>query len=233
MPEPTLDPAQIPVPTPPTPTPPSPPVDAPAPSNIEGYRALVEKLRTELKDTKADRTPQDEKDAKAIATLKRQLAEVKSPEDVRQELAQSIGKALGLVKDEPLDPAKLTEELTASQSAAKQARVELAVYRAAGAVKGDPSALLDSTSFLRSLDGIDPSDTAAVQAAITTAVAANPRLGAAPTDPKIPAPNPAQGAGGGGAPDRSALIAAAQKAGDWKTVMALENQKLAVAQPKQ
>ena len=124
-------------------------------------------------------------------------AKAQAAEDARNELAQSIGKALGLVKDEALDPAKLTQELTASQTAAQQARVELAVFRAAPAVNGDPAALLDSTSFLKSLEGIDPNDSAAVQAAISTAVAANSRLGAA-TDPRSPAPNPAQGASASG-----------------------------------
>lgn len=124
-------------------------------------------------------------------------AKAQAAEEARNELAQSIGKALGLVQDEPLDPAKLTQELTAERTAAQTARVELAVFRAATAANGDPAALLDSTSFLKSLDGIDPTDTAAVQAAIASAVAANPRLGAA-TEPRTPAPNPAQGSSASG-----------------------------------
>lgn len=118
-------------------------------------------------------------------------------DEARTELTQSIAKALGLAPDETPDPAKLTEQLTASQTAAQQARVELAVFRAAAAAAGDPSALLDSTSFLKSLEGIDPTDTAAVQAAIETAVTANPRLGNA-AGPRTPAPNPAQGNSGSG-----------------------------------
>lgn len=147
-------------------------------------------------------------------------------DEARNELAQSIGKALGLVKDEPLDPAKLTEELTTSQADAKQARVELAVFRNAGTV-GDPLALLDSTTFLKSVANIDPNDSDAITAAIASAVEANPRLGAAPTDPRTPAPNPAQGAGGGGAPSLDAQIAAAQTAGDTRLAIHLQNQKLA------
>lgn len=124
-------------------------------------------------------------------------AKAQAAEDARKELAQTIGKALGLVEDEPIDPAKLTESLTAAQADARRAQVELAVFRSATAANGDPAALLDSSSFLASLDGIDPTDTAAVTAAIEAAVAANPRLGAA-TDPRLPAPNPAQGTSGGG-----------------------------------
>lgn len=126
-------------------------------------------------------------------------AKAQAAEEARKELAQNIGKALGLVEDEPIDPAKLTEQLTASQAEAKRARVELAVYRAADSAGGDPAALLDSSSFLKSLDSLDPSDASAVQAAIAAAVEANPRLGAAPAT-KAPAPNPAQGASATGAP---------------------------------
>lgn len=124
-------------------------------------------------------------------------AKAQAAEDARKELAQTIGKALGLVEDESIDPAKLTESLTTSQAEAKQARVELAVFRSAAAAGGDPAALLDSSSFLKSLDAVDPSDAAAIQAAVAKAVADNPRLGAA-TDPRQPAPNPAQGASANG-----------------------------------
>lgn len=120
-------------------------------------------------------------------------AKAQAATDARQELA----KALGLIKgDEPADPVKLAEQLTVEKAEARQARVELAVYRAAGP-SADPSALLDSTSFLASLKDIDPSDSAAVTAAITAAVASNPRLGAAPGS-RLPAPNIAQGSAGSG-----------------------------------
>jgi hypothetical protein len=207
------------------------PSNDPEPTDAESWKNLVGKLREEIKAVKADRTPQDEKDAKVIASLRKQLESTPSPEDVKKEMAQAIGKALGLVKDEPIDPAKLTESLTTSQAEAKQARVELAVFRSAAAAGGDPAALLDSSSFLASLAAVDPSDSAAVTAAIQAAVAANPRLGAAPAGPQPPAPNPAQGSSASGAPpDAAALIAEAKRKGDWQTVVALENQKLAALQ---
>lgn len=158
-------------------------------------------------------------------------AKAQAAEDAKKELAQTIGKALGLVEDEPIDPAKLTESLTTSQAEAKQARVELAVFRAAGAVNGDPAALLDSQSFLKSLADVDPSDSAAVQAAITEAVAANPRLGAA-TEPRVPAPNPAQGSSASGAPGLDAQIADAMKAGDIQLAIALKQQRAAALNTK-
>ena len=152
-------------------------------------------------------------------------AKAQAAEEARKELAQTIGKALGIVEDEQIDPAKLTENLTAAQADAKKAQVALAVYQNAGTL-GDPVALLDSTTFLASVKDIDPSDSAAVQAAIQAAVAANPRLGAA-TDPRSPAPNPAQGTSAGGAPDLDTQIAEAQKAGDTRLAIHLQNQKLA------
>ncbi len=155
-------------------------------------------------------------------------AKAQAAEEARKELAQTIGKALGLVEDEPIDPAKLTESLTTAQAEAKNARVELAIFRAAGAAGGDPAALLDSQSFLKSLADIDPSDSAAVQAAIEKAVADNPRLGAAPGEPRQPAPNPAQGTSGSGAPaNLDAQIAEAEKAGDVARSIALKQQRRA------
>lgn len=153
-------------------------------------------------------------------------AKAQAATEAKKELAQTIGKALGLVEDEPIDPAKLTESLTAAQQEAKRAQVALAVYQNAGQV-GDPVALLDSTTFLNSVASVDPSDTAAITAAIEAAVAANPRLGAAPPDPRTPAPNPAQGSSAAGAPDLDAQITAAQKSGDIRQAIHLQNQKLA------
>ncbi len=157
----------------------------------------------------------------------RTTAKAQAAEDAKKEFAQSIGKMLGLVEDDANDPAKLTASLTTAQTEAKQARVELAVFRSAGTAGGDPLALLDSSSFLKSLDGIDPADSAAVTAAITAAVTANPRLGAAPGTPQAPAPNPAQGSSGAPGMGFDAAIAAAQAKGDHLTVIQLRQQKSA------
>jgi|GEM_PF-3086637 len=192
-----------------------------------------------------DESALDEHSQKVVAAIrndfkaeraKRQAAETAlstSAEAARAELTASIAKALGLNKDETPDPVKLTEQLTTQTAEARQARVELAVYRAAGSI-ADPSALLDSTSFLASLKDIDPTDSAAVTAAITSAVASNPRLGAAPGTPRPPAPNPAQGssASGSGAPDFKKQIADAMKAGDIGLSIALEEQRAASLKTK-
>lgn len=132
-------------------------------------------------------------------------AKAQAAEEARKELANTIGKALGIVEDgAETDPAKLTESLTTSQREAKQARVELAVFRNAAAAGGDPAALLDSASFLAKVADLDPTDSAALGDAIKAAIEANPRLGAAPAGPKPPAPNPAQGASAAGAPAQRA-----------------------------
>lgn len=165
--------------------------------------------------------------ARAEEVKAAKAAAITAAEAARNELAQSIGKILNPDATEPLDAAKLTEQLTAEKTATQHARVELAVFKAAPAANGDPAALLDSQSFLASLKDVDPTDTAAVQAAITAAVTANPRLGVAPADPtapRIPAPNPAQGSSAAGAPGIEARIAEATKAGNHALAISLKRQ---------
>lgn len=73
--------------------------------------------------------------------------------------------------------------VTQAQTAARQAAVQSAVYTTAAAAGADPVALLDSQSAMTALAAVDPVDHAAVTAAITAAVQANPRLAAQPTGP--------------------------------------------------
>ena len=164
-------------------------------------KAEIEKLR---KENGAARTS-----AKAAAA-----------EDARNEIAQTIGKALGLVvDDEPVDPAALTEQATRAAADAKQAKLELAVFR--NAPEGaDAVALLDSRTFLEKVKDIDPGDTAALAAAITEAVTQNPRLGKA-INPGMK-PNPAQGRSASPPLGLDEQIAAAAQAGDMRTVLRLK-----------
>jgi hypothetical protein len=122
----------------------------------------------------------------------RTTAKAKAAEDARKELAQTIGKALGLVNDEPVDPAELTTQLTATQAQAKQAALELAIFRSAPDASV-ANALLDSRTFLAKVADLDPSDGAAIAAVVTEAVANIPALGK-----RTPAPNPAQGSSASG-----------------------------------
>lgn len=150
-------------------------------------------------------------------------AKAQAAEEARTAMAQEIGKALGLVKgDEVADPVKLTEQLTTAGAETRQAKVELAVFRAAQATDADPSALLDSRTFLAKLADVDPSDMAAVTAAITEAVAANPRLGKPETVAPGMRPNPAQGRSASAPLGLGEQIAAAEKAGDTKAAIRLK-----------
>lgn len=191
---------------------PAPPADPPKANpwdDPKAAQAEIEKLR---KENGAART----------------VAKQNAAEEARAELAQQIGKALGLVSDdEPADPAKLTEQLTAQTAAAKQAQIELAVYRASVETKADPAALLDSRAFLEKVATLDPADTTALATAITEAVTANPRLGAAPAtgSPTGMQRNPAQGASASPPLGIDAQIEAAHAAGDMKGAIRLKAAK--------
>lgn len=149
-------------------------------------------------------------------------AKAKAADDARAEFAQQIGKILGLVDDDAadVDPKILTEQLTSSQEAARTAQIELAVFRAAATTDADPTALLDSRSFLAKVADIDPADSDALQQAITDTLGSNPRLGKA--HPSGMKPNPAQGRSASPPLGMADQIVAAQKAGDIKTVMRLK-----------
>lgn len=103
-------------------------------------------------------------------------------EEQQQKILKAVAQAAGLKiegDDEQPDPAKLTEELTKSQQQAREAAVQLAVYKSASKNEGDPDALLDSNAFLASVKDLDP--TAAdfagkVETAIKDAVKNNPKL---------------------------------------------------------
>jgi len=106
----------------------------------------------------------------------------KAAEDAVAQLTQSLGKALGLVKDDQEqapDPAKLAEQLAAQTTAAKSTAVELAVFRTASKHGGDPAALTDSRTFLAKVADLDTSAKdfeAKVVAAAKAAVTENTKL---------------------------------------------------------
>ncbi|GGK90304.1 hypothetical protein Ppa06_58170 [Planomonospora parontospora subsp. parontospora] len=116
-------------------------------------------------------------------------------EKAKAEVAQQIGRALGLVADEekPVDPSevinKLTteKELTAKERDAERDRhrralVELAVHRQSIKHGADPDALLDSRSFLKQVRDLDPDGEGfmtTLTETITKAVEDNPKFKAA------------------------------------------------------
>jgi len=116
------------------------------------------------------------KKARAEAAKSRVNAKQAAAEQARNDVVQQIAKALGLAKDDaPADPAKLAEQLAASQREGQQARIELAVYKAAGKAGADADALLDSRSFLDSLKDVDPADSKQIGDLIKAALDNNPR----------------------------------------------------------
>lgn len=184
MPEPTDAPAAVDPQTPATPE--AAPATAPAaaePPKPTAPAAKPEATTPEAQEPaepKPDDLPAWAREAitKANAeAAKYRTAAKAAADEAKNELAQSIGKALGLVKDdEPADPAKLTEQLTQSQTATKAAQLENAILRAAVAAKADPEALLDSRSFMERAAQTDPTDTAAIAALIGEATTGNPRF---------------------------------------------------------
>ena len=126
---------------------------------------------------------------KVIADLRKENARNRTnakenaANEARQDIAQTIAKALGLQpddNDEQPDPAVQVQTLTAqieeTKTRAEQAALELAIYRSATGAGANPDALLDSRAFMTTIAQIDPTDPEAVKTAITEAVQNNPNL---------------------------------------------------------
>lgn len=126
------------------------------------------------------------RDTRAEAAHNRTTAKTQAAEQARQDLAQQIGKALGLVKDDtPADPAQLTSQIGDLTSQNKSLKAEIAVFKAAPKLGADAVKLTDSRSFLSALDKLDPAADGfdnKLSEAIKAAIQDNPqyRLGQAP-----------------------------------------------------
>jgi hypothetical protein len=118
-----------------------------------------------------------------IEKLRRQNGDerINAKKAAADEARQELLTKLGLTKEgeEQPDPAKLAADLAAERTAKADTARQLAIYKAATAAGADPAKLLDSNSFMTSVQGLDPTDGAAVTAAITAAVTANASLKAA------------------------------------------------------
>ena len=107
-------------------------------------------------------------------------AKASAADEARASLAKDVAKALGLAPDEKVDPEKLAEQVAAAQGETAAVKRELAVYRLAAANGGDPDALLDSNSFMKSLAGLAPEETDKIGSAIKDAIQKNPKLSSGP-----------------------------------------------------
>lgn len=189
-------PADPPQPTGGDPDPETRPDRDPAPTQAapdEHTRKTIEAIRGDFKDERAKRQAA-EAQAKKTAD---ELAEFKKAQQAQN---AALAKALGFGdKEEPPDPAKLAEDLAAERSerdklnaAVRDREVQLAVLKNAGKHDADGVALLDSRSFLKKVEGLDPDAgdfENKVAEAITAAIEANPRYKLTPTKP-APKPKP-------------------------------------------
>ncbi|MDQ0854787.1 hypothetical protein QFZ79_002898 [Arthrobacter sp. V4I6] len=122
-------------------------------------------------DGKVESLPADAQ--KIIAGLRKEAGD----ERVAAKTLAAIQKALNPeAGDEKPDPVKLAALLSERDTEAKQAKTELAVYKAAAKAGADADALLDSRAFLAKIADLDPSKTADIDKAIKEAVTNNPKL---------------------------------------------------------
>jgi len=201
--QPATPPAPPAAPTPPEPAAPAAPTESAEPATepkgkspeFKGdfdpakFQKLVENLRGDVEAEKAKRT----------------AAEQKARDD-QAAFMKKVAGAFGIETDEqkPPTPEELSAQLAeaqtrtkASDDRARQTQVELAVYKTAGKHGGDPDALLDSRSFAKAIEKLDPSDDGfgeAVAKAVKAAVDSNKKLAAKAPEPKEPEPTPAGGA---------------------------------------
>lgn len=166
----------------------------------------------------------------------RNTAKQNAAEEARQALAQEIAGVLGLGGEEPIDPATLADQVQQAQAAAWGSAAQLSIYKAAGRLGASAEALMDSVSFVDGLDDlvdVDPNSaefTGQLDGLIRAAMERDSRFkagGSGATPAGVMRPDPTQGARGNVPPDREALIRDAQSKGDWRTVLKLQNAKLA------
>ncbi len=117
-------------------------VDAVEPADLDGYQKLVEKLRGENKRLKADRTPQDEKDARTIAALKRENDALKPKASEYDRIAEASKTA----------EERAQEALKAAQDRAAAATQRVARAEVKAALAGlvdDPDSIIEDLNLSR------------------------------------------------------------------------------------
>lgn len=192
--------------TPPTPTPAPPGQQAPSTTPPAGDPPKDEPLgEGGLKALKAEREAREalEKQLKALAPL--------------QQLADALGAA-GTPATGPTDIEKITERLTKHET-------ELAGERQArwrAEIANEKGLTIEQAARLQG----DSKDALAADADALKAL-----FPTAPAAPGTPRPDPSQGGQGGSGVNLDAQIAEAQKAGNVRLVLQLQNQKLANVKP--
>lgn len=167
---------------------------------------VIAAIRQDFKAERERRQKTEQEFAQFKASAEQREAERAAAEaEQRKKLAIALGIA---PEEEPPDPAKLAEQLerqTAEHTAAIAARdaeirqrdLRLAVLTQAPALEANGSLLMDSLSFLRTLDGLDPGAegfAGALAEKITAACEANANYKAGKPPPK-PEPTVARSGG--------------------------------------
>lgn len=126
-----------------------------------------------------------------IASLRQEAAQRRvaaqdAAEKARAEVAQTIGKALGVIPDEAekVDPAALTATIAQREAELAAAQRALAVHTVASTLGANAVALLDSRSFEQSISQIDPTDHKALAAEIQKAIEKDARFKVTQAVPK-------------------------------------------------
>lgn len=195
-PQPPAEPAAQATPPAPDPAPVSgqePPAQPAEPANFEQLPAWAQKLIRDGRNEAAANRAKAKEHETALSAL----------QEKSQQQLDGIAKALGLKPEEATPEQILAErdaaraQSDASAARAREAAVELAVFRAAAASQVNGNALLDSRSFVATLTGLDPAAAdfgQRVSDAITTAVEANPGwkvvAAATPVPPPLAPPAP-------------------------------------------
>ncbi|HEY3683462.1 MAG TPA: hypothetical protein VGL93_10505 [Streptosporangiaceae bacterium] len=144
------------------------------------------------------------KDTRAEAGNARTTAKAQAAQVATDDITQKLGKALGIIKDDEKAPTpdELAKQLADSQADGRSARVENAVFRAAITAGLDGDAVLDSKTFGKQFDGLDPKadDFAEKVAALITKAGENPKFKATAqaAAPEAPARTGGEFAGGSG-----------------------------------
>lgn len=180
---------------PPATPPPADDTDDPDDTTVSAAERKARREAKNLRDRLQAETTQREALAAQVADLVAKAEKSAGLEESWAKLAAVFNPAAA---GEPVDPAKLAEQLAAEKLAAETTnaaalgerdtvirtlRIEQAAERAARLAGVDSDALLDSRTFATTLANLDPASstfTADLASAVEAAVAANPKLKVAP-----------------------------------------------------
>jgi hypothetical protein len=168
-----------------------------AESTEDDFDALPEATKTEIRALRREnqRLRKAAKATKAPEPASKDATAPTGQSALIAKLAEALGVDMGAVTTP--EPPKTPD----SSNELRLARVELAVYKVAGATGVDPDALLDSRAFLREIEDLDPTDASFetdIRDAAKTALAANPNLRAKSANGQRKSPSKSGGDMAGG-----------------------------------